>query len=39
MRAKIPLEYEVWTGHSEPLHFLGPEFARISPPTTLRITA
>lgn len=39
MRAKLPLEYEVWTGHSGGLHFLGPGFPRILPPTTLRITA
>lgn len=39
MRAKLPVEYEVWTGHSGGLHFLGPGFPRILPPTTLRITA
>jgi len=39
MRAKFPLEYEIWIGRSESLHFLGPGFPRISLPTTLRITA
>lgn len=38
MRTNIPLEYEVCVGHSESLHFLGPEFPRTLLPTTPRIT-
>lgn len=37
MRAKLPLEFEVWIGHSGGLHCLGPGFPRILPPTTLSI--